>query len=74
MQDRIRVLLNGIAAKKPLLEFTSRSKVAGKSGALAIDSFTVDRRGERTLCTHWVQESDECGNWVTVHKHEKHTE
>jgi hypothetical protein len=71
MQDRIRILLNSVGGAKPLLEFTSRSKIAGKSGAPAIDSFSVDRRSDRVVCTHWVQEMDDRGVWMTVHKHEK---
>jgi hypothetical protein len=71
VQDRIRILLNGAGTTKPLLEFTSRSKVAGNNGAQAIDSFVVDRRGERTVATHCVQEMQEHGGWLIVHKHEK---
>jgi hypothetical protein len=71
MQDRIRILLNGLGTKKPLLEFSSRSKFGGESGAPAVDSLAVDRRGPRTVVTHCVQEMDENGDWRTVHEHEK---
>src|SRR5438034_2200031 len=38
MQDRIRILLNTVGGAKPLLEFTSRSKIAGDRKSTRLNS------------------------------------
>lgn len=71
MHDSIKGKLRRPGIRKALLEFRSRSKVAGKSKRPAQEAFIVDRTGAKTKVKHRVQEVDEAGNWVTVHEHEK---